>query len=181
MPDFDFSASWDIASLPWDQVVSSAKAPRADSQPDQSLVDALTQKVVQGVDPKVVQSEVAFLYLYMSLSEQKRPSQTFTVRSALPIGAGLGSSAAYSVCIASALLYTHAHLALPIPTSAAHQGRRAISPEQASVVNAWAFTAEKIIHGNPSGVDNTVATLGGAIAFTKAVKGRDGGLDGLHG
>ncbi|ORY70619.1 Cys/Met metabolism PLP-dependent enzyme-domain-containing protein [Leucosporidium creatinivorum] len=181
LPDFDFEATWDIASLPWDQVTSSAKAPRPESTPDQSFVDVLAQKVVRGVDPKVVQSEIAFLYLYMSLSEHKRPSQTFTIRSALPIGAGLGSSAAYSVCISSALLYTHSHLPLPPSTSSAHEGRRAITPEQANVVNAWAFTAEKIIHGTPSGVDNTVASLGGAIAFTKAVKGREGGLDGLHG
>jgi mevalonate kinase len=40
---------------------------------------------------------------------------------------------------------------------------------------------EKIIHGTPSGVDNTVSSLGGAIAFRKAVKGRAGGLEILQG
>lgn len=72
LPDFDFEATWDIESLPWDQITSSAKAPRPESTPDQSFVDVLAQKVVRGVDPKVVQSEIAFLYLYMSLSEHKR-------------------------------------------------------------------------------------------------------------
>lgn len=105
------------------------------------------------------------------------------MRSALPIGAGLGSSAALSVCLSAALLYSHRHLALPVSSSSPelHHGRREITTEQADVVNAWAFTAEKIIHGTPSGVDNTVSTHGGAIGFTKAVKGRVGGQEGLHG
>ena len=34
-----------------------------------------------------------------------------------------------------------------------------------------------MIHGTPSGIDNTVATLGGAVAFRRAVKGREGRLD----
>lgn len=189
LPDFDFSASWDIESLPWDQLdsASSSKAPRADQSPDQSLLDALKQKTVQSDKDNVVQAEQAFLYLYMHLAGsnsaiRQRSGQTFTVRSALPIGAGLGSSAAFSVCVASALLYTHGHLPLPRhSTTADHHGRRDITPEHANVVNSWAFVAEKIIHGNPSGVDNTVACLGGAIAFTKAVKGREGSLVGLHG
>lgn len=185
LPDFDFSASWDVDALPWTLLQSpttAAKAPRADQAPDQSLLDALRQTTVQSDKPNVVQAEQAFLYLYMHLAGSQRSGQNFTVRSALPIGAGLGSSAAFSVCIASALLYTHSQLPLPRHSSAVgHHGRRDVSPEQADVVNAWAFVAEKIIHGNPSGVDNTVSCLGGAIAFAKAVKGREGSLTGLHG
>ncbi|SCZ87567.1 BZ3500_MvSof-1268-A1-R1_Chr2-2g05033 [Microbotryum saponariae] len=182
LPDFDFTSTWDIATLPWDQVEASAKAPRPESTPDAALLYLLADKIVQSREPKVAQSEQAFLYLYMHLSEQKRLSQTFTVRSALPIGAGLGSSAAFSVCVASALLYTHSQLPLPrLSPEGHHDGRRSIAHDAAEVVNAWAFTAEKIIHGTPSGVDNTVASWGGAIAFTKAVKGRAGSLEGLHG
>lgn len=113
-----------------------------------------------------------------------RPAQTFTIKSAIPVGAGLGSSAAFSVCLASALLYTHEHLPLPVlPVVAGtlHHGRRVVAADQADVVNAWAFSAEKILHGTPSGVDNTVSALGGAIGFVKAVKGRAGGMEGLHG
>ncbi|KAL8293719.1 hypothetical protein RQP46_000420 [Phenoliferia psychrophenolica] len=184
LPDLQFEQTWDIASLPWDLVTPSAKAPRADSTPDASLVAALSGKFVDGVPSQAAQAAVAFLYLYLNLSEHKRPAQTFTIRSALPIGAGLGSSAAFSVCVASALLYTHEHLALPLLPPAAptlHHGRRAVTVEQADVVNAWAFSSEKILHGTPSGVDNTVSAHGGAIGFTKAVKGRDGGMEGLHG
>lgn len=99
-----------------------------------------------------------------------RPARSFIIRSALPISAGLGSSAAFSVSLASALLYVNSHL--PLPSKEAK-----IPIESANLVNSWAFIGEKVIHGNPSGVDNTVSTLGGAIAFSKAVKGREGSLE----
>ncbi|KAM0752517.1 cystathionine beta-l [Meredithblackwellia eburnea MCA 4105] len=184
LPDLAFEQSWEIASLPWDLVEPGSKAPHQDSVPDQSLLMALTTKYVNGVSPKAAQASVAFLYLFMNLASHERPAQAYTVRSALPIGAGLGSSAAYSVCISTALLYTHRHLALPsVPTSSGelHHGRRAITTEQADIVNSWAFTSEKILHGTPSGVDNSVSSYGGAIGYTKAVKGREGGMEGLHG
>jgi mevalonate kinase len=100
---------------------------------------------------------------------------TCTVRSALPISAGLGSSAAFSVAVASSLLYTHG--ILPLPPSPSPANASTIDPAHSKTVNAWSFLSEKVIHGTPSGVDNTVATLGGAIAFTKAVKGREGKLE----
>ena len=93
-----------------------------------------------------------------------------------------GSSAAFSVCLASALLYTHAHLALPHESdSAIHHGRRAVSAHHADVINSWALVAEKINHGNPSGVDNAVAAYGGAVAFEKAMPDRPGSLEGCMG
>ena len=90
-------------------------------------------------------------------------ARTFTVRSALPIGAGLGSSAAFSVCLSSALLYLNGHLPLPSPSSPS-----TISTDAAYLVNSWAFVGEKILHGNPSGVDNSVSSLGSALAFQKS-------------
>lgn len=89
---------------------------------------------------------------------------TFTARSALPVGAGLGSSAALSTCIASTLLLTHGRVSIPSDP----QDDLSTTTD---VVNGWAFLAEKVLHGNPSGVDNAVSVHGGAIAFTRTDSG----------
>ncbi|KAG8455717.1 hypothetical protein GDO86_001779 [Hymenochirus boettgeri] len=37
------------------------------------------------------------------------------------------------------------------------------------LINQWAFQGEKIIHGNPSGVDNAVGTWGGALQYQSEI------------
>lgn len=49
-------------------------------------------------------------------------------------------------------------------------GRRP-SPSELERINAWAYAGEVVLHGTPSGLDNTVSCYGGAIKF---VKGMDG-------
>lgn len=41
--------------------------------------------------------------------------------------------------------------------------------------------SEKVLHGNPSGIDNAVSVRGGAVAFTRAVEGKEGGLSAMRG
>ena len=103
------------------------------------------------------QAAIALFYLHSYLTTDDIATQgyDFSVRSNLPVGAGLGSSASYSVCVATALLKVNGHLS----------GLDAAT--QRDLVNQWAFQAEKVIHGNPSGIDNTVSTFGGAVAFKK--------------
>jgi len=72
-----------------------------------------------------------------------------SVRSDLPVAVGLGSSAAFSVALIRAL-GRFFDCRLDDPTVCAH-----------------AFEIEKLFHGFPSGIDNTVATYGGAIAFKR--------------
>ena len=88
----------------------------------------------------------------------------------LPIGAGLGSSAAFSACLAAALLIAHEHVS-----------KYDFPAHEVDLVDAWSFLSEKVLHGNPSGIDNAVAVRGGAVAFTRAVNGKTGGLDGIRG
>lgn len=38
-------------------------------------------------------------------------------------------------------------------------------------INAWAFAGETVLHGTPSGLDNTVSCYGGAIRFVKGIDG----------
>jgi mevalonate kinase len=72
------------------------------------------------------------------------------ITSTIPLASGLGSGAAVSVAIIRAL---SAHLGQPF------------TDEQ---INEIAYEVEKIHHGTPSGIDNTVVTYGKPIFFTPA-------------
>ncbi|XP_008070616.1 mevalonate kinase isoform X2 [Carlito syrichta] len=37
--------------------------------------------------------------------------------------------------------------------------------EDLELINKWAFQGERVIHGNPSGVDNAISTWGGALRY----------------
>ncbi len=69
--------------------------------------------------------------------------------SELPISSGLGSSAAVSVSLATSL-YNFQGFELNLEE-----------------INKVAYEAERIIHGTPSGIDNTISTFGGSIRFEK--------------
>ncbi|POY75312.1 putative Cystathionine beta-lyase [Rhodotorula taiwanensis] len=183
LPDMAYSQTWDPANLPWDKVAPfppplSAvlkSGPKGDVVPDQELLTLLANQYISheaGQNLKAVQSAQAFLYLYMHVASVTglRPSQTNTIRAGLPVSAGLGSSAAFSVSVASALLYSHG--VLPVPGQQSPATPHSVESEHAHLVNSWAFVAEKVLHGNPSGVDNTVSSLGGAIAYRRAISGR---------
>lgn len=85
----------------------------------------------------------------------------------LPVAAGLGSSAAFAVSTAGALLDTLAQCqgsasGLCAPSSEAGAspscGWVGSDPSWLSCVNEWAYSCEMLFHGVPSGLDNTVAT-----------------------
>lgn len=78
------------------------------------------------------------------------PACTVRITSTIPIAAGLGSGAAISVAIIRAL---SEFLGRPLPN------------EQ---VSDLAFEVEKLHHGTPSGIDNTVVTYERPVYFTKS-------------
>ncbi|CAL0308572.1 unnamed protein product [Lupinus luteus] len=101
----------------------------------------------------------AFLWLYSSIQGYK--PATVVVSSELPLGSGLGSSAAFCVALAAALLaFTDSVL-----VDVNHQGWLSFGVKDLDLVNKWAFEGEKMIHGKPSGIDNTVSTYGNIISF----------------
>lgn len=86
---------------------------------------------------------------------------TVTVTSELPLGSGLGSSAAFCVSLAGSLLALTASAGLDY----SQQGWVTYGESGLELVNKWALEGEKIIHGKPSGIDNTVSTYGNMIKF----------------
>ena len=93
----------------------------------------------------------------------------------LPPGAGIGSSAALCVAAAGALLGAVCDsTAADGDTGAEGAGAAGWAPQEAlqRLINEWAFMGEQVIHGNPSGLDNTVSCFGGAMAYAKEPKVR---------
>ncbi|XP_078153595.1 mevalonate kinase [Carex rostrata] len=99
----------------------------------------------------------AFLFLYTSILGFK-PGKA-VVTSELPMGAGLGSSASFCVALSGALIALSEKLFL-------NDKEKKIDLE---LVSKWAYEGERIIHGKPSGIDNTVSTFGNMIKFKKEV------------
>ncbi len=69
------------------------------------------------------------------------------IDSNIPVASGLGSSAATSVAFTTAFL--------------AHHG---IDYDK-ELISRIAYEAEKLVHGKPSGIDNTISTYGGFIVY----------------
>ncbi|KAK3805708.1 MAG: mevalonate kinase [Linnemannia elongata] len=161
LPDVQLARSWNINDVPrqarWEGY------PYPPPSMNSELLDQLTKFVDLGSQTNRSQAAIALLYLHSFLTTDETLAQgyDFVVRSNLPVGAGLGSSASYSVCVATALLQLNGYLSAGTGLDVA---------AQRDLVNQWAFQAEKVIHGNPSGIDNTVSTLGGAVMFKKGEK-----------
>ncbi|KAI9254301.1 GHMP kinase [Sporodiniella umbellata] len=141
------------------------------------MPDALQQKMNKLIERDLSEQQrvaiLAFLYLLnaMQVKSSHRIQQGFTIclRSFLPVGAGLGSSASYSVAMSAGLLILNGLIPVEFNTEPERE-------QYLELINTYAFKAEQVIHGNPSGVDNAVATYGGAKTF---VRGK--GFDTLEG
>lgn len=163
--DIGLDHTWDIDSLPWSVFSKPGKKKYffdTVERLDQELVDMI-KPLVTTISGKVLQAAAsAFLYLYLMLGSKHAPASIYTLRSTIPIGAGLGSSASISVCLSTALQLQMGSLVLPFPGMLSNETQL-----QLKRINNWSFVGEMCIHGNPSGVDNTVATGGKAVLFKR--------------
>jgi len=87
--------------------------------------------------------------VFKTLGVTSPPALNIQIRSDVPVASGLGSGAAVSVALIRAL--------------SACLGR-VLSDE---VVNQLAFETEKLHHGTPSGIDNTVVTFARPVYYVK--------------
>ncbi|XP_011759398.1 mevalonate kinase isoform X3 [Macaca nemestrina] len=164
LPNIGIKWAWDVARL---QLLDTSFLEQGDATtPTPELVEKLKEVAGLPDDCAVTESlaVLAFLYLYLSICRKQRalPSLDIVVWSELPHGAGLGSSAAYSVCLAAALLTVCEEI--PNPLKDGDRVNR-WTKEDLELINKWAFQGERVIHGNPSGVDNAVSTWGGALRY----------------
>jgi mevalonate kinase len=104
----------------------------------------------------IISGEHAVVYGYPALVTAvdrrltiKKEGGDIRIASKVPIGAGMGSSAALAVAISTLKL-----------------GKLDLEK-----INELAYKMEKRRHGNPSGVDNTIVTYGGFLWYRKEAEG----------
>ena len=114
--------------------VMSAKQTRVSSD----LVDAEEVAVVRAAVERAIMHKLGL---------DSIPSYAATIRSSVPIGMNLGSSAAVATAYCAAL------------------ARYLSVPTHLEDPNVLAYEVEKIFHGSPSGGDNTISTVGGVLWF----------------
>ncbi len=99
----------------------------------------------------IYNSCATFLLLYLSVGDvsiySEKKSIFVRVSSKMPNGAGLGSSSSFIVSLAQAL-FTAYNVRI-----------------EKSRFNQWCYEMDKLFHGKPSGIDNSICIYGGAILF----------------
>jgi mevalonate kinase len=90
--------------------------------------------------------------VFSALAVDSPPTLHIRITSSIPVASGLGSGAAVSVALIRALASTFG---------------KTLSDEQ---VNQLAFETEKLYHGTPSGIDNTVITYARPVYFIKNLR-----------
>ena len=106
----------------------------------------LGQRLTLGGDPGHQFSVAAQAVLARTGAPE--PNATVNLESAIPSAAGMGSSAATSTAVCRAL--------------AAHLGAEMSATDVSNIV----FQAERVVHGTPSGIDNTVIAHEEPVWFT---------------
>ncbi|UJR22526.1 hypothetical protein I4U23_025575 [Adineta vaga] len=104
-----------------------------------------------GSHPIEIQA-VIYAYNHFKSLLSDRNTLNIEVRSEIPIGAGLGSSAAFSVCLVGCF-YLLSHETL-----------------NAEEINQLAYKIECLFHGTPSGIDNTISTFGQSLLYSRTLK-----------
>ncbi len=126
------------------QALPGEKAGRVHIQAPAIQVDARLEDLPPGHPLPATVSETL-----KELQIERLPACSIRITSTIPVAAGLGSGAAVSVALIRAL---SAFLGCPLPDER---------------VSAVAYEIEKLHHGTPSGIDNTVITYARPVYFVR--------------
>ena len=88
---------------------------------------------------------IVFIYNHFQLTNPIN----LRIRSEIPIGAGLGSSGAFSVCLVGCFYLLNNQIL------------------NRDDINQLAYQVECLFHGTPSGIDNTISTCGQSLVYTR--------------
>ncbi|MED6218640.1 hypothetical protein PIB30_028482 [Stylosanthes scabra] len=163
LKDEGLDFSWSTSKLK--ELFPESTEPQSPKPPSFSVESAKSiESLIEGLNIPEAKISIAsgvsaFLWLYTSIHGFKPATVSFT--SELPMGSGLGSSASFCVALAAALLACTDFVSLDLK----QQGWQSFQERQLDLVNKWAFEGEKIIHGKPSGIDNSVSAYGNIISF----------------
>jgi mevalonate kinase len=120
------------------------------------------------LDDKEEMAIVATLYQFNRILRSegvKKIKSAFDVSidSTMSIGAGVGSSASYGVCLAAGF-FVYAQI---LNSKIDVESFVLEDLEVLEKISQWAFDSEVIMHEKPSGIDNTICTYGKLIKFSR--------------
>jgi len=105
--------------------------------------------------------DLAKITIGESIKEQNPTGFTLEIKSDIPIGAGMGSSAALTACIVTAVFV---YLKL---SADKNFDLRQLKNDDLEAINKISLEAEKRRHGEPSGIDTTAVLNGGLIWYQR--------------
>ena len=167
--DIGLDHTWEIDALPWKKQVHHSMTSSLNPELREAIrpyAESISSDLPETQRRTHIRSATAFLYLFLSIGTPESGGFEYTLRSAIPTGAGLGSSASVCVCLSAALLYQMGNIALPSFDRTSEQAEM-----QLECINTWAFMGELCMHGDPSGVDNTISTRGNAALYRRNQSG----------
>lgn len=168
-PDINLKHRWNVSSIPWEALAPHLPVDEGKPQTTDELVpeilDQLADLLADTESNLHYTACRCFLYLYVNLCKRAVRGHHFCIRLTLPIGAGLGSSASTAVCLSTALARLGGHVS--VPTLKIHDVSPRKDTPDAQFIDAWSLMGEKCFHGNPLGIDNAVATHGGAVLYQR--------------
>ena len=110
---------------------------------------------------------LVFLIMFACLYQSRHPV-VCDITSQLPMSAGLGSSASYCSALAAAFWsLSRLSQSESEPTKTDITATAANLPIDSEVVNAWSYEGERVLHGTPSGVDNSAIVHGGCLLYRR--------------